>query len=1011
METAPTRWIRWRLAVVLVCTLVGTHLATVSAARENLPEACREPLPLPSTFAFAKDQYERLLGKFFQAECYVHLDWPHDRQLRVTGPTVAALVKDGHDPHLSRWQATTWGLHNTVLIYYAPDVYRWLCETDAAGDRQWVQTCQTTCPTCQLQPGAKVKPIADGAMIVKLMYGFTTEALLETPSTTKPKLEGIALMVKDQHGSKDGWWWGAWAPDVSPEDQLDWPPPVNFPYPWMGFGYYCVNCHASANNNEFTYSDLSHIHGDPNTFTTFYFQDMPPILGSDKGALPTALQHLQVYTDSPRSQVERVSQPLPEYDRDFLRDFGAEAITKLTWKDLPQMAMPPEPYDHVVAAPQGPEQYLTSDQCVGCHAAGSTGMHFDMTAQSPDQPAFSNLINLAPYGEWRSSPMGLAGRDPIFLAQLETEEKLHSALGDVIQDLCLHCHGVMGQRQFCRDQFDPARADEVCSNTGLLGLDAHARPIVQRKLFSRDILDAIPYQATPEQQRVAKYGALARDGISCTVCHHIQIDPNTPFGHTFTGDFQVGAADQIYGPFQDPKAIPMQQALGLTPVHDTNIRSSKICGSCHSVVLPVFDGNEPYIKPGSTEPEIIIEQATYPEWVFSDFRDDGATPQSCQDCHMPKTYEGLDGELAFKIASIQEASNMPEAENRRPKSEIDLQPRAGFARHTLVGLNVFFNKLAQQFPDVLGIRTQDPMLVSHGVAPLATTYASMIRNASDRTATIAITEIEKTSEAIVANVEVENLVGHKFPSGVGFRRAFIEFAVLDNAGNTLWMSGRTTPTGILVEAHGQPIKGELFWKPNCEPMSAQEQKGFYQPHYRTITRQEQVQIYQELVTDPRGKLTTSFLALAKSVKDNRLLPRGWNPSVALATQAQLGSPKLSAEALVHHVQSILPDAAGGTVDDPYYKPISQGGLGGGGDTLTYRVALRDLSGAGAPAQVRARLFYQAIPPFYLQDRFCTTPEKRDTARLFFMTGHLNLQHTRAEDWKLEVVSSGTVAIP
>ena len=33
----------------------------------------------------------------------------------------------------------------------------------------------------------------------------------------------------------------------------------------------------------------------------------------------------------------------------------------------------------------------------------------------------TQLVNLSPYGEWRASPMGLAGRDPIFFAQLQSE--------------------------------------------------------------------------------------------------------------------------------------------------------------------------------------------------------------------------------------------------------------------------------------------------------------------------------------------------------------------------------------------------------------------------------------------------------------------------------------------------------------------------------------------------------------------------------------------------------------
>lgn len=71
--------------------------------------------------------------------------------------------------------------------------------------------------------------------------------------------------------------------------------------------------------------------------------------------------------------------------------------------------------------------------------------------------------------------------------------------------------------------------------------------------------------------------------------------------------------------------------------------------------------------------------------------------------------------------------------------------------------------------------------------------------------------------------------------------------------------------------------------------------------------------------------------------------------------------------------------------------------------------LADLLGR-TPASVKVTLYYQSIPPGYLQDRFCTTPASPDTARLFFVAGHTNLDGTRAEGWKLQVVSSGAVAL-
>jgi hypothetical protein len=795
----------------------------------------------------------------------------------------------------------------------------------------------------------------------------------------------------------------------------------------MGSGYYCLNCHASA-QDESTFAHLNNILGNPDTFLKYYFQDQPPIAGEPaQKALETvsaherfeALEELQLKIESagptwnkipwPHPTVLRVREPLIDYAKDFVETFGARAIAAPGPKEITGLYMPPEIYDHGVAKPGGPPLFVTSDQCLGCHAAGGTGLHFDMTVQKADQPAYTNLVNLAPYGEWRGSPMGLAGRDPIFFSQLETEQAVHPSLAKLAPDVCLHCHGVMGQRQFCLDQFpgDPKKANRVCDNSNLLGLDGNSQPIVPRRLFSREQVKAIPYRArTAEQQKDSLYGGLARDGVSCTTCHHIDADPKAPVGDTFTGDFRVGAADAIQGPFDQPQQVPMDHSLGAKPVEYPFVRSSQVCASCHTVVLPVFDGDRPYVPKRGRKPEVILEQGTYPEWIFSDFRDGGKTPRSCQSCHMDTSYPGVPGELSTKIASIQEASNMPQTEGRLPQSDLDLQPRSPYARHTLVGLNVFFNQFAQQFPDILGIRVQDPMLGGKGVAPLTTTYDSMIQQADTGTAAVSVTRLEAGAGKLVAQVRLENRAGHKFPSGVSFRRAFLTFEVLDAEGHDLWVSGRVNATGVLVDADGKPITGEFMWQSECKPGGKAEQR--FQPHYRTIDREDQAQIYQELVRDPRGRLTTSFLSLAHVVKDNRLLPRGWTPTLELARKAGLGSAKYSAADLVEHIKPDLPDGKGGEVDDPWYRPTSAGGLGGGGDEVTYAVPLANLK--AKPASVRATLYYQSIPPAYLQDRFCTTPKAPDTSRLFFVAGHVNLDSTRAQGWKLQVVSSGEVAV-
>ncbi|AGA32820.1 hypothetical protein TVNIR_1143 [Thioalkalivibrio nitratireducens DSM 14787] len=245
------------------------------------------------------------------------------------------------------------------------------------------------------------------------------------------------------------------------------------------------------------------------------------------------------------------------------------------------------------------------------------------------------------------------------------------------------------------------------------------------------MVDAVPWPDGNPSAPLADYGMLARDGISCTSCHRMALGPdsagllaepqntcveerqallnphNSGFARTFTGSFPVGAPDRLIGPFEDPRVKPMENALGNTPEHHASITSSEVCGSCHTVHLPILQAGQII---GYT-----YEQTTYPEWAFSAYRTgetpDGELPhgadadaQSCQDCHMPsRTADGTP--LHSRIASIQEYSRFPQAEHSLGPEETDLPVRDGFALHTLV-LNAFLVKMAQQFPDVLGIRTK-----------------------------------------------------------------------------------------------------------------------------------------------------------------------------------------------------------------------------------------------------------------------------------------------------------------
>ncbi len=919
-----------------LCTfLTPDGPARAAGARGETPQQACAPLPVPSAVGVV--EFERRLIPFLKERCYQK--WVADREVRDTGPFVGGAY---------------YGTHPAVKVFYSAEMWDWMKRRNRRGD------------------------VPDGAVVVKEQF--------TPPASEDSALNGWSIMVRDSKGSWDGWYWSGHSVDPKYDPQMQSFDPLKIDYKAQGFGTYCLRCHASAVEKTSTFSTARNVEEDPISYAV----QVPTF------TLPPANTQLtQPLSPTSARPAHDTGEQTVRSPHDDARPAHAtpDAVSPAAVEK--PAAFPSENFDHVYPGPDGPPQFLTSDQCVGCHTASDV----NMSALFMSPP-----VNLSPYTEWRSSMMGLSGRDPVFHAQVEAERAqfADSPLGnkdDFLDTKCFHCHGVMGQRQLVIDNLKPGQPVPPGGGSS--------------PAFKHDYVYAMP------GDQMAKYGALARDGVSCAVCHQMA-DQNPKLGAapSFTGDFSVDKPGTVNGPYADVQTEPMKQSLGITPEYAPQIKSSALCGSCHTVIVPVFDREGRQLKDRAGKPMEFHEQTTYLEWLNSDYQNEPqiskrpvriADAQSCQDCHMPKTYAGQ--RVRTRIANIED-NTYPFVDFRLPDKDLKLKVRDDYSRHTLVALNVFVNQMFQQFSGTLGIATGDYMYPSSagGITPVAglvTTENSMLELAR-QTVTLEVVSIERKADALEVAVKVTNLAGHHFPSGVEFRRGFLEFVVLDAAGRPLWASGRTNARGEIVEGLTERVLATEFFDfackdPRLPPAQCQqacEQKfdparcfQQVQPHFfgerYPITRPDEVQIYEELVKDSDGLLTNSFVRLFEHVKDNRLLARGWRPDGPSA----------------EHTEPF-----GRAKEDPGFIPPDFGRTkrgSEGSNTVVYRVPVSALGG-GAPASVQATLHYQTIPPYYLRDRFSLLghglkPEQtRETRRLKYITDYLNVAGTPIQNWKLPV---------
>jgi hypothetical protein len=311
----------------------------------------------------------------------------------------------------------------------------------------------------------------------------------------------------------------------------------------------------------------------------------------------------------------------------------------------------------------------------------------------------------------------------------------------------------------------------------------------------------------------------------------------------------------------------MRSSAEFQPTQGLHIRQSELCATCHTLITKSLDARGQVIGE-------LPEQVMYLEWKHSAYRTE---ERSCQSCHMPVVREPM------------------------PITSVLGKPRDGFSRHTFVGGNFFMLRLLNRFRQDLGVEALPQELDASALRT--------VQSLQTQTAVVRIDRAALSAGRLDVDVDVENLTGHKLPTGYPSRRSWLHVSVRDRSGRTVFESGAITPAGLI------------------EGNDADADATKFEPHYTDIRRPDEVQIYESVMGDASGVPTTGLLTAVRYLKDNRLLPRGFDKATAD------GDVKV----------------VGGALEDSDFR--------GGHDRVRYSV---DVAGGEGPFAVDVELRFQPI---------------------------------------------------
>ncbi|MBC7863318.1 MAG: T9SS type A sorting domain-containing protein, partial [Bacteroidia bacterium] len=249
-------------------------------------------------------------------------------------------------------------------------------------------------------------------------------------------------------------------------------------------------------------------------------------------------------------------------------------------------------------------------------------------------------------------------------------------------------------------------------------------------------------------------------------------------------------------------------------------------------------------------------------------------------------------------------------------------------RHKFQGGNSFMIELIKNNKSKLGITVSD----KHFDSSIAITKRNLRYNSVD----LNIFQDSITTDTAFYRVRLTNRVGHKFPSGYPSRRAVLQFVIVGNMNDTLFRSGMIGANGEVIGI-GSP----------------------YENHYNVINSQSQNQIYEMVMGDVAGNKTTVLERADTTLKDNRLVPEGFTTTD-----------------IVYDTVKICGDA----LNDADFNKFSGGIEGSGKDFVHFHIPI-----AGFPTafNVYSRLYYQTLPPGWLQEMFSYSSAPIDSFKTMY----------------------------